>query len=73
VLFTVVPFRVLLSYVVDPQLRTRLRQVRSRGGVVSPLRYPRGDGGVRRRLVVQAITQNYRRKYARYYPQPAPE
>jgi predicted ATP-grasp superfamily ATP-dependent carboligase len=70
VLFTVVPFRLLLRYVVEPELRTRLRRIRQRGGVVNPLRYPHGDGGVRRRLMVEAITQNYRRKYARYYPSP---
>lgn len=69
VLYTVVPFGLLLRYVLDPALAARLKAVKKRGGVVNPLKYG-ADAGIKRRLVVEAITQNYRRKYAQHYPRP---
>jgi predicted ATP-grasp superfamily ATP-dependent carboligase len=69
VLYTVVPFGLLSKYVLDPELKSRLKALRASGDVVNPLKYD-GDSGLKRRLIVEAITQNYRRKYAQYYPEP---
>src|SRR5690606_1389690 len=69
VLYTVVPFGRLSKYVLDPELKARLKALKASGGVVNPLKYDR-DSGLKRRLIVEAITQNYRRKYAQYYPEP---
>lgn len=69
VLYTVVPFGLLLKYVLDPDLRDRLKGLKASGRVVNPLKYER-DSGLRRRLIVEGVTQNYRRKYAQYYPEP---
>ncbi|GAB3169947.1 carboxylate--amine ligase [Myceligenerans halotolerans] len=69
VLYTVVPFGLLLKYVLDPELKARLKGLKAAGKVVNPLKYDR-DTGMKRRLIVEAITQNYRRKYAQYYPEP---
>lgn len=69
VLYTVVPFGLLLKYVLDPELKARLKRLKAEGRVVNPLRYDQ-DSGFKRRLIVEAITQNYRRKYAQYYPEP---
>lgn len=69
VLYTVVPVRLLMRYILEPGLRARLRAVVRRGGVVHPLSYSR-DGGLRRRATVWAMTANFYRKYKRYYPKP---
>ena len=69
VLYSVVPFRLLLRYVLDPALRARLRAARRRGDAVNPLVY-RGDRRLRRRFVVAAMTNNFYRKYRTYYPRP---
>ncbi|GAB4085878.1 carboxylate--amine ligase [Myceligenerans cantabricum] len=69
VLYTVVPFGLLLKYVLDPDLRARLKRLKAEGKVVNPLKYDH-DTGMKRRLIVEAITQNYRRKYAQHYPEP---
>ncbi|MFF2622254.1 carboxylate--amine ligase [Oerskovia jenensis] len=69
VLYSVVPFRLLLKYILDPALRRRLQAVKDRGAAVNPLKYSR-DGGIKRRLVVEAMTQNFYRKYKKHYPEP---
>ncbi|GII97974.1 D-aspartate ligase [Sediminihabitans luteus] len=69
VLYSVVPFGLLQKYVLDDALRARLVAAKKRGDVVHPLKYG-ADAGIKRRLVVEAVTQNYRRKYAQYYPKP---
>jgi predicted ATP-grasp superfamily ATP-dependent carboligase len=69
VLYTVVPFGLLSKYVLDPELKTRIKALKASGDVINPLKYDR-DSGLKRRLIVEAITQNYRRKYAQYYPEP---
>ena len=69
VLYTVVPFGLLSKYVLDPELKSRLKALKASGDVVNPLKYD-ADSGLKRRLIVEAITQNYRRKYAQYYPEP---
>jgi len=69
VLYSVVPFRLLMRYILDPALRARLRAARRRGDAVNPLVY-RGDRRLRRRLVVAAMTNNFYRKYRTHYPRP---
>ncbi len=69
VLYSVVPFGLLTKYIRDPELLVRLTAAKRRGDVVNPLKYS-GDSGLKRRLVVEAMTQNYRRKYAQHYPRP---
>jgi len=69
ILYSVVPFRWLQRYILDPALRARLRRVVRRGGLVHPLRY-RAERSWRRRASVWAVTANYVRKYRRYYPRP---
>jgi predicted ATP-grasp superfamily ATP-dependent carboligase len=69
VLYSVVPFRLLLKYILDPALRRRLQMVKDRGDAVNPLKYS-SDGGLKRRLVVEAMTQNFYRKYRKHYPEP---
>ena len=68
VLYTVVPVRLLMRYILEPGLRSRLKAVVKRKGVVHPLRY-RGDGGLKRRLVIELMTANFWRKYKQYYPE----
>ncbi|WP_248616814.1 carboxylate--amine ligase [Paraoerskovia marina] len=69
VLYSVVPYGLLRKYLVDEALAARVHAVKKRGDVVNPLKYG-ADSGIKRRFVVEAVTQNYRRKYARYYPEP---
>lgn len=68
VLYTVVPVKLLMRYILEPGLRSRLKGVVKRKGVVHPLRY-RGDGGLKRRLVIELMTANFWRKYKQYYPE----
>lgn len=67
-LYSVVPFDLLLRYLDDEDLKARLRRVRRAGRMVNPLRYL-ADWGLRRRYIVTGVTQMYRRKFRRYYPQ----
>ncbi len=67
VLYSVVPIRLLMRYILDPALRARLGLVVRRRAVVHPLRY-RKDAGLRRRLTVTAVTLNFFRKYKKFYP-----
>ncbi len=69
VLYSVVPFGLLTRYIEDPELLDRLRAAKQRGDVVNPLKY-RGDARPRRRAIIALMTQNFRRKYAKYYPKP---
>lgn len=69
ILYSVVPFRLLLKYILDPSLRRRLQMVKARGDAVNPLKYP-ADSGLKRRLVVEAMTANFYRKYKKHYPEP---
>lgn len=68
VLYTVVPVRLLMRYILEPGLKARLKGVVKRKGVVHPLRY-RADGGLKRRLVIELMTANFWRKYKEYYPE----
>lgn len=69
VLYSVVPFRLLRRYLLDPVLRGRVEAVRARGDAVHPLRY-RKDAGPVRRFVVEAMTWKFFSKYRQHYPAP---
>ncbi|MCL2423388.1 MAG: carboxylate--amine ligase [Micrococcales bacterium] len=72
VLFSVVPFRLLLRYITDPDLRAKVCKAKRSRRVAHPMRY-RADTGPRRRFVVEAVTARYWTKYRRYYPRPTPD
>lgn len=69
VLYSVVPYRMLLRYVLDPALRARVAAAKRAHGVFHPLRY-RGDGSLMRRLYVRALDARLVRKYLEHYPRP---
>lgn len=67
VLYTILPHRLLLRYVLDPALAARVRGLIRAGATVHPLRY-RADRSWRRRAYVLAAMVNQVRKFARHYP-----
>lgn len=67
VLYSVLPHRLLLRYVLDPALRARVRRLIRAGRAVHPLRY-RADRSLRRSAYVRAAMLNHYRKYRTYYP-----
>lgn len=67
VLYSILPHRLLLRYVLDPALRRRVRDLIARGAVVRPLRY-RKDLSPRRRLYTRLAMLNQIRKFRRHYP-----
>ncbi len=69
VLYSILPHRLLLRYVLDPALNARVRALVRSGDVVHPLRY-RGDRSLRRRAYVLAALVNQIRKFRTYYPKP---
>ena len=67
VLYSILPHRLLLRYVLDPALRGRVTDLIRRGAVVRPLRY-RKDLSPRRRLYTRLAMVNQIRKFRRHYP-----
>ncbi|GIG20484.1 carboxylate--amine ligase [Cellulomonas chitinilytica] len=68
VLYAVVPHRLLLRYVRDPQLAARVRRLVKSKAVAHPLSYP-GDLSPRRRLYILMALVNQVRKFRKYYPE----
>ena len=68
ILYSVVPHRLLLRYVRDPQLAAKVRRLVKAKAVARPLQY-RGDLSPRRRLYVWMALVNQVRKFRRYYPE----
>lgn len=68
VLYSLVPDRLLLHYLRDPALHTRVRDLISAGRRFDPLEYP-AETDPRRRAVVLAQKLNQYRKFHRYYPE----
>jgi D-aspartate ligase len=68
ILYSVVPNRLLLRYVRDPQLAARVRRLIKAKTVARPLQYRR-DLSPRRRLYVWLALVNQVRKFRRYYPE----
>jgi len=69
VLYSILPHRLLLRYVLDPVLKARVHALVRAGHWVHPLRY-RPDGSLQRRAYVTAALFNQVRKFRTYYPQP---
>lgn len=69
ILYSVVPYRVLLRYLRDPELRSRVRAAKKRSGVFHPLEY-RGDAGPMRRLWVRALKVRLAMMLRKHYPAP---
>nr|WP_182114176.1 hypothetical protein [Actinotalea sp. JY-7876] len=68
VLYSIVPHRLLLRYVLDPALRAKVQDLIRRRATAHPLRY-RAETRLRRRLYVAAAAVNQVRKFRRYYPE----
>lgn len=68
VLYSIVPHRLLLRYVLDPALRAKVTGLIRARATAHPLRY-RAETRLRRRLYVAAAAINQVRKFRRYYPE----
>lgn len=68
ILYSILPPRLLLRYVLDPALHERVRALVRAGAVAHPLRYYPVDGSIARRAYVHAAMLNQVRKFRRYYP-----
>ncbi|NTV39427.1 MAG: carboxylate--amine ligase, partial [Demequinaceae bacterium] len=69
ILYSVVPYRVLLRYILEPGLRSRVRAAKKRSGVFHPLDY-RGDASLMRRLWVSALKIRLAQMLRKHYPAP---
>jgi len=69
ILYSVVPYRVLLRYVRDRELRNRVRAAKKRSGVFHPLVY-RGDASLMRQLWVKALKVRLAMMLRKHYPAP---
>jgi D-aspartate ligase len=67
VLYSILPHRLLLRYVLDPALNSKVRALVRAGAVAHPLRY-RQDRSPARRAYVAAALVNQIRKFRIYYP-----
>jgi D-aspartate ligase len=67
VLYSILPHRLLLHYVLDPELAARVRGLIRTHAVAHPLRYSH-DAAPRRLAYVTAALLNQVRKFRRYYP-----
>lgn len=67
VLYSILPHRLLLGYVLDPALAARVRGLIRDRKVAHPLRYAE-DAGPRRLWYALAASVNQVRKFRRYYP-----
>ncbi|WP_263120668.1 hypothetical protein [Cellulomonas fimi] len=68
VLYSILPHRLLLRYVLDPALAARVRGLIAAGRVAHPLRY-RADAGLKRRWYAFLAGVNQVRKFRRHYPE----
>lgn len=68
VLYSIVPWRLLRRYIIDPELRERVQEIRGRR-TVHPLAYE--VEGARRRLYVLAAKVNQVKKFLQHYPRPS--
>lgn len=68
ILYSIVPRPFLKRYIVDPQLRQRVKRIAS-AATVHPLHYP--IEGVKRRAYVATAMANQVRKFLKHYPSPS--
>ena len=69
ILYTLVPDSLLLRYIIDTDLRARVKRIIREGRRFDLLLNPT-EKDLRRNLIVWLQKQNHRRKFARYYPEP---
>lgn len=69
ILYSLVPYRLLLRYIRDPAVRQRVSAAKRRSGVFHPLVY-RGDVSPMRWLWVRALKVRLSRMLYKYYPSP---
>ena len=62
------PWPLLRRYIIDPDLRDRVQEIR-RHRTVHPLAY--GVEGMKRRLYVAAAKVNQVKKFLQHYPRPS--
>ena len=68
ILYSIVPWPLLRRYIIDPDLRDRVQEIR-RHRTVHPLAY--GVEGMKRRLYVAAAKVNQVKKFLQHYPRPS--
>ncbi|MFC7373732.1 MULTISPECIES: carboxylate--amine ligase [unclassified Brachybacterium] len=68
ILYSIVPWMLLRRYIIDPDLRARVREI-GRRCTVHPLSY--GPEGPRRRAYVLAAQANQVKKFLQHYPRPS--
>ena len=68
ILYSILPHRLLLRYILDPALAAKVRGLIRAHAVAHPLQY-RNDALPRRRAYVTAALLNQVRKFRRYYPE----
>ena len=68
ILYSIVPWALLRRYIIDPDLRARVQEIR-RHKTVNPLAYE-VEGGKRRAYVV-AAKLNQVKKFLQHYPRPS--
>lgn len=68
VLYSVVPYRLLLRYIKEPKLREKVVAAKKRSGVFHPLKYS-GDRSLIRRLYIRALDARMAQHFRRYYPE----
>ncbi len=68
ILYSIVPWSLLRRYIIDPDLRARVRDI-GRRRTVHPLAY--GVEGAKRRLYVLAAKLNQVKKFVQHYPRPS--
>jgi D-aspartate ligase len=69
ILYSVVPYRLLMKYIKAPALRATVTAAKKRSGIFHPLVY-KADHGLKRRLYVHALNVRLAMKYRKYYPEP---
>lgn len=67
ILYSVVPLRLLLRYLVDPALRAKVKGIAKATGIARPLAYA-ADRSPRRIAYVATALANQWRKFGRHYP-----
>ncbi|GAA3945198.1 carboxylate--amine ligase [Pseudoclavibacter caeni] len=69
-LYSIIPHRLLLRYLVDPALRAQVVRLQRGGRRVHPLRNARDRSPARTRYILLAMANQYR-KFGAYYPRPS--
>jgi D-aspartate ligase len=69
ILYSLVPYRLLLRYLRDPAVRERVIAAKRRSGLFNPLVY-RGDASLKRRLWVTALKMRLAWMLYKHYPSP---